>query len=418
MAVETKEIRRSWLVQRSPFFYGWVVWLVAVLANIASMPGQTFSISLFIDHYIVDLGMDRTAVSGLYGLGTFIAALSLTWIGRQIDLRGNRRVSVVICILFALALMASSTVAGPIGLFLSFMAIRGLGQGSMGLISTTAVVQWFQKRRGQVLGFSLVIYALLQSVYLPWMQGVVDAIGWRQSWVVLGLGIALLVLPLMWIFLRDRPEDFGLVPDGVRGQAAQQGSDVSWSLREALRTPLIWAFLSARMLSTSVGSSLILHQVSLFTGQGHGPDVAAAVYGNVALMTAVFTLVGGQIIDRIAPRAMIALQLACMVTTLLLALHMQSPLALIGYAVAFGAFLGLCATFDGTVWVAIYGRAHQGAIRGFVATVVVAGTSFGPVLYGLSYDHLGSYEPAIWLGIGLALLVTTASLLVRTPRKA
>ncbi len=418
MTAPAKVIRQSWVVQRSPVFYGWVVWAVAALGISATAPGQSFSISLFIDHFITDLGLDRTTVSGIYGIGTFIAALSLTWVGRQIDLRGNRRMSVFITLLFALALLVSSTIAGPLGLFFCFVAIRGLGQGALTLVSSTAVAQWFQRRRGQVLGFSLVVFALFQWAYVPWLQQLIEAVGWRQAWIVLGLIMGLLVLPLLWVFLRDRPEDFGLVPDGKRAELHQHASEINWTLREALRTPTIWAFLSARVLSTAVGTALIFHQVSLFTGQGHAVEVAATVYGHVALLTAVFTLLGGQIIDRIAPRAMIALQMVCMIATSLIAMQMSSPTALILYAIAFGAFLGFCATFDGTVWVTMFGRTHQGAIRGFVATATVAGTSLGPIIYGLAFDHLGGYHPAIWLGIGLALAAMTASLLVRMPRKA
>ena len=221
------------MIERSPVFYGWVVWLMAVIGNAATSPGQSFSISLFIDHFIVDLGMDRTTVSGIYGLGTFVAAISLTWVGKQIDLRGNRRMSVAITLLFALALLASSTIAGPVALFFCFVAIRGLGQGSLTLVSTTAVAQWFRQRRGQVLGFSLVIYAVFQAAYVPWLQNVITAVGWRQAWVVLGLGIGLLVLPLMWLFLRDKPEDFGLVPDGKRAQTDNFATEVNWTLSQA-----------------------------------------------------------------------------------------------------------------------------------------------------------------------------------------
>lgn len=74
------------LVSRSPIFYGWIVWVIATLGFVASSPGQSFSVSLFFDHFIADLGLTRTAVSALYSAGTLAAALSLTFIGRWVDL--------------------------------------------------------------------------------------------------------------------------------------------------------------------------------------------------------------------------------------------------------------------------------------------------------------------------------------------
>ena len=91
----------SRLVSASPVYYGWIVWMVALVGVICSAPGQSFSVSLFIDFFIEDFGLDRTTVSGLYGAGTFIASLSLTWVGRQLDRWGNRRMGTAIGAIFA-----------------------------------------------------------------------------------------------------------------------------------------------------------------------------------------------------------------------------------------------------------------------------------------------------------------------------
>ncbi|MEL7436261.1 MAG: hypothetical protein AAFN11_20135, partial [Chloroflexota bacterium] len=56
------------------------------------------------------------------------------------------------------------------------------------------------------------------------------------------------------------------------------------------------------------------------------------------------------------------------------------------YALTFGIMMGGGGVFDGAVWVNLFGRAHQGAIRGFVSTALVTGTAIGPILFGLSFD--------------------------------
>lgn len=62
----------------------------------------------------------------------------------------------------------------------------------------------------------------------------------------------------------------------------------------------------------------------------------------------------------------------------------------------------------------LFGRQHQGAIRGFVATTVI-GTAIGPMVFGLAFDQLGSYNPSSWLGIVLALAAIFFSLSVKNP---
>ncbi len=420
MTSQSQIFKHSRIVDHSPIFYGWVVWFVATIGISATSPGQSYSISLFIDHYIVDFGLDRTTVSGLYGLGTFLAALGLTWVGRQIDRQGNRRMSVIITLLFALALMACSLIAGPISILFSFIAIRGLGQGSLTLVNSTAVAQWFQRRRGRVIGFSLVGFALFQRFYVPWMQSFIEVHGWRDAWLLTGLSMGLVILPLLGIFLRDRPENFGLVPDGKADLSAHSTDAVpeeNWRLAEALRTPIFWAFTFARMLAGAWGTALIFHQLSLFKGLGYAPDVAANTFGQVALVTAGFTLVSGWLVDRIRPNYLIVIQMLGLICAAVLAMVMSTPTLLTLYTVGFGVFMGVGSVFDGSVWVMLFGRQHQGAIRGFVATTTVIGTSIGPLVFGLTFDHLGSYAPALWLGIGLAVVAILLALIVKKANK-
>ena len=80
--LNAQKTRYSPLVNGSPIFYGWIVWAVATLGIIATSPGQSYTISLFIDSIIADFGVDRTTVSLLFGVGTLAASLNLRWIGQ------------------------------------------------------------------------------------------------------------------------------------------------------------------------------------------------------------------------------------------------------------------------------------------------------------------------------------------------
>ena len=420
MTTQTKTLQHTnRIVRATPVFYGWVILFVAAIGLMATSPGQSFSVSLFIDHYIVDFGLDRTSVSGLFGLGTFIASLSLTWVGKRIDTLGNRRMAIIITALFGVALLACALISSPIMLLISFIAIRGLGQGSLGLVSSTAVAQWFRQRRGMVMGLALVAFAVFQRFYLPALQGFMDQNGWRASWLLLGAVILLVVLPLMVFLLQHRPEDFGMVPDGVTPSEDTVLADMleeNWSLGEAMHTVVFWVFAMARMLAGAWGTALIFHQVSIFAQLGYGPEVAAATYGQAALMTAGFTFVAGWLVDRLKPGMLIAIQMSALMAATALPLLQMDSLLILFYTVAIGVMMGVGSVFDGTVWVNLFGRQNQGAIRGFVATAGVMGTAAGPIIFGLAFDNTGQYHVAQWIGIGLALLILTSALLVRLPR--
>ncbi len=411
-------------VQRFPVYYGWVIWGLGTFGLIAASPAMGFTISLFYDHFIEDFGLSRTMVSTLLGLGTFFGALSLTWIGRQVDKNGSRRVGTVITIAYALILIGLSVfITGPLTLFFAFYALRSMGQGGMLLISNTAISKWWENRRGWVMSLTFVTLALSQTYYLQLVQSLIDAHGWRMTWMILGVMVGVTIVPLWYFLMRDRPEDFDLEPDGGHtldetGESSEPNHEhFSWTLKEARGTAIFWAFLSGRVFSVMLGSGLMIHQVSIFAEVGHSVAVVANVFGLIAIARAGFTLFFGRIIGRLKPAHVISLQLMSLVVVLIMAMTMREQWMLYVFGITFGLVIALAGLFDGTVWADLFGRRYHGEIRGFVITVTVIGTSIGPVIYGLSYDVLGGYTPVLSAGALVLIIPTIISLLVKCPTR-
>ena len=406
----------------SPIFYGWVVWLVALIGAICSSPGQSFSVSLFMDFFIEDFGLDRTTVSGLYGAGTFVVSLGLTWIGRQIDSRGNRRVGVAVGLLFSVVLVLSSLINGPIMLFFAFAGMRGLGQGALTLVSTTAVANWFRHQRGRMMSLMVLVFVLFQGIYVNLLRLLLEAMDWRQVFIVLGVGVAIVVIPAFALLMRNRPEEYGLMPDNALSGGSLDEDRLgevedNWTLTEAMRTPILWIFIAARVLPSAWGTGLILHQVSIFAVLGHSAQVATETFALISLFAAGSALLAGFLIDRFKPSYVVALQMLALLSASALAINMRESWQLIVYALAFGLGMGIGYVFEGAVWPNLFGRQFQGEIRGFVYTSSVIGSAIGPALFGFSFDTTGVYEMALWVGAGLCLVVLVAALLAPQPRR-
>ena len=156
---------RSRLVHGCPIYYGWVIFVVAIIGMVMTSPGQTDSVSIFIEHFINDLGLSRSVVSTLYTVATLIASVSLPFIGRQIDRRGHRAMVGVITVAFALALVYMGQVRGAAMLGIGFVAIRTLGQGSLELVSTNLLNQWWVRRRGMIIGIAGVLGGPLAGTF-------------------------------------------------------------------------------------------------------------------------------------------------------------------------------------------------------------------------------------------------------------
>ena len=414
------------LVATMPIYYGWVVWFVALVGTVASSPGQSFSVSLFMDYFIADFGLDRTTVSSLYGFGTFVASFGLTWLGRKLDLAGNRRTGVAIGFLFGLVLCLCSIINGPIMLLAAFIGIRGLGQGALCLVSSTAVANWFRSRRGRMMAYLALAYALFQGLYVNALRILLEAMDWRAAFVILGVGVSALVVPLFAILMRNSPEEFGMLPDNQQAgrdataqdhlAAADVGED-NWTLREAMRTPVLWLYLFARMLPSAWGTGLILHQVSIFAQLDHSAQVATETFALLSIFTAGSALLAGYLIDRFKPSIVVVLAMLGLAAACLLAMIMRDSALLMLYALASGLGLGIGYVFDGAVWTNMFGRRFQGEIRGFVFTAGIIGSAIGPALFGLSFDHAGGYGPALALGALLAIVIMALALVTPQPRR-
>lgn len=119
-----------------------------------SSPGQTYVVSIFIESFITDLGISRSLVSTLYTLGTLVGSFVLPIVGYQIDRHGARLIVVLITALFGFACVYMGYVQNAFMLGLGFIALRMLGQGSLGLVCTNIINQWWVRRRGMVMGIS------------------------------------------------------------------------------------------------------------------------------------------------------------------------------------------------------------------------------------------------------------------------
>ena len=249
-------------------------------------PSQTFTVSLFIDSFVADLGMSRSHVSLFYGLATIGASLLLPLTGRLVDRYGSRKLIVVDALIFGMAVMAMALVIGPWSFLLVMLAVRFLGFGSMQLVSNNVIAQWFVRRRGLVMGISSQALAISLFVYPALSNGLIERFGWRGAWVALGAVALAVMLPVGWLFFRDQPELYGLHPDGslfVKSTDASEPEE-NWTLVEARRTHDFLAVCLWRRRNVDAAGGDGVSPGCALCGTGLGPGDGGcrfSVYGAV-----------------------------------------------------------------------------------------------------------------------------------------
>lgn len=421
----THTIRSSKLVNGLPIFYGWIILVVGTLGLIMTSPGQTYAVSVFIEYFINDLGISRSLVSTLYTIGTLIGSFALPVVGRQIDRRGPRLLMSMVAVLFGLACIYMGAVQNAVMLGLGFVAIRMLGQGSLGLISQNVINQWWVRRRGAVMGISGLMVSLLGLGAFPALiNWLIPIYGWRMTYALLGLMLLFVLVPLAFTFVRNQPEQYGLQPDGIMapplGAPATAGGDIAeenWTLPEARRTPVFWVFMLGTSSIAMLSTGLFFHMVSIFKDNGLSATVAASVFVPIAATTAIVNVISGILVDRIRIRWLMAVALFLQAATLILAQSLQNVQVAFIYGITLGTMFGLMNMVNSVSWAKYYGRKHLGSITGVTTTALIAGSALGPMPFGIARDVLGSYNLTLTISALIPLALGIASLFVDRPEK-
>ncbi|HXV97544.1 MAG TPA: MFS transporter [Anaerolineae bacterium] len=414
-------IKSSRLIKATPFFYGWVILAVGTIGIIMMAPSQTFTISVFIDYFITDLGISRANISLLYGLATFAASLLLPLIGRLVDRYGPRLMTPLIALCLGLAAMGTALVQGVVSLLIGLLALRFLGFGSLQLVSNNLIAQWFIRRRGRVMGLAGLSLPIGLMIFPGLSQFLIQQFGWRWAMALLGLLVWLVMLPISLLFFKDRPELYGLQPDGdalpEAGSLRYGSSERNWTLAEARRTGVFWLFSAGLTVLTMLLAGLVFHQTSLFEVRGLSRETAVNAFYVIAIFSVVGNLGMGWLLDRYRARLLLAITLFLLAATMVMVMVMTTPAEALIYGALSGLVSGAFRVIDAVVWAKYFGRLHLGSIRGAVMIGVVGGTALGPYPLGLSLDALGSYAPALTGLMVLPLGIGLAALLIKRPER-
>jgi MFS family permease len=230
----------------SRIHYAWIVLSVLAVIMITA-GGLRASFGVFIKPMEAELGWSRTSLSMAAALSLLVYGSVAPFAGRMADLWGARAVFTVSLGLITLGALASAFVTNLWHLYLASGVLMALGAGGGTLTPAIPLIaRWFDKHRGLAMGIAGAAMSAGQLVVIPLATWLTLTVGWRQSYIWLGLGLFVLVLPLGATFLRNDPRDKRLEPYGATPEAqGREGSASSRegriSITEASRVPAFWS---------------------------------------------------------------------------------------------------------------------------------------------------------------------------------
>jgi MFS family permease len=404
---------------RVPLHYGWIV-AGTTFVTLLCTAAVRATPSILIVPLEEAFGWTRATISAaisinllLYGLmGPFAAAL--------MDRFGIRRVVVTSLTVICLGVALTTQMTHPWQLILSWGVLVGLGTGTTAtVLGATVVNRWFHERRGVVMGVLTAATATGQLIFLPILAQLVQRRGWQAVPTTVAVVIAC-VIPLVLLFVRDRPSDLGLRPYGAPEGSAEPSRSTRSPLvhafavlRKGSRSRDFWLLFASFFVCGATTNGLVgTHLVPACMDHGI-PEVRAA--GLLAMM-GVFDLVGttasGWLSDRRDSRWLLFWYYGLRGLSLLFL-----PYA---FQLSQGA-LAVFAIFYGLDWIAtvpptmklttdVFGRQDAPVAFGWIFAGHQIGASFGALGAGIIRTSTATYTLA-WLGAGAFCLVAAVLVL-------
>ncbi|MEO2014050.1 MAG: MFS transporter [Fuerstiella sp.] len=412
-------------------FPGWTMLAIAAAGQYMSAPGQSYSVAALKDPMRESLRISETDFSLAYAFATLISAILVPVFGRLVDRYGARIMLPLIAAGLGAGCFQMSRTESLAGLYFGFSFVRTLGQGALFLVSIWLVGEWFERKRGIATAIAGLGGGLSVMTVPVFNNLLIESYGWQTTWVVLAAAVSATLVVPGFLFIRDRPEDLGLHPDGLSPEVAPVSDDPldpaagasqpikpaitpledSWTVHAAIRDPTFWKLLSVPATSGLVGTGLIFHQVALFAQHGLKPREALGLLSVQAVIAMVMSFPAGYATDRIPSRFLLVGAMTMLVAATLLVITLPFTWMSLVYALVLGMHGSIMRSTATVVWINYYGRAHQGAVRGVAWAIMILASAIGPLPLAFSIDQLGSYAPALY---GFLVLPVVAGIAVWT----
>lgn len=419
------------LAEPSPaprFFYGWVIVAVMAAVGALTMAMGALNFGLFIKPMGDDLGIGRAVFGWAQSSRQIASALTAPVVGPLIDRFGVRVLLTVAAVLCAAAMVGLAVVDAGwqiIGLF-ALMGIVGMN-GPGALVTSVPVTKWFVRQRATAMAYTSLGVPLGGFLLVPLTQILIDEIGWRAAWAVLGVFGAGIIVPLSLLFIRRQPEDLGLHPDGrtpndamppaaPSGEAGSRRTpapvpyleEQSWTRAEAIRTGAFWKLVFVFGLVMLAMSSVAVHRIPSFMDRGLDAHLISYATALDAAAAGLSTFAMGMLAHRIPSRYIGALGFVLLAAASVLTIAADSHPLMFAAMITFGFGIGASMMMQNYLWAEYFGRRYQGSIRGAVTPITLLFGGAGPPIAGYVRDAVGSYDPVWYVAVGLMLLGAVA----------
>ena len=388
----------------SEFTYGWKSLLAATIGTMCGIFTLTnYTQGFFVGPVTSEFGWSAPQFFLSYTVLMCSGLLTGPLIGYIAQRVGLRTVGIVGLIGHSLAYVVLSLNTGSLMLwYLSWALVAILGAGSLPIIWTGVLNNWFTKHRGKAIGITMAGTGLGAFLLPPIVEFLIANHGWRTAYRGIGLGALLISLPIVFALFKEKPDSSTATDGEVMANKVE-----TWGLttKDAMRTKQFWILGAVLFLTVIVVAGLLSNFERIMTEQGFERSSIAQIAAVMGLTVIIGRLMVGALVDRFWAHGVAACFFLVATLGLLILVGTQVTMAtallvavMIGLAA--GAELDLLAYLTGKY----FGPAHYPAIFGLIIAFFTVGAGIAPPLFGMAAQMFQGYGTMLSISIGLLLV--------------
>jgi len=399
--------------KRPRLFYGWYIVGASVLIILYTGGIVQFGFTAVFEPIAQEFGWSYAQVSLAFSLRGLEVGLLSPLMGFLVDRYGPKRLLFFGSIVITAGFLLLSRVNSLIG-FYGALIILAMGMSTCtGTVMLTAVANWFRKNSGLATGIVTSGFGL-GGLLVPAVTWLIDTAGWRQTMVIVGLGVLVIVLPLSFV-VRHKPEQYGYLPDGdldntttKENHAAIRAEEPekSVAVMKALKSRVFWQLAIAAACHSFIISSVVTHLMPYLGSVGITRSVSSFVALLLPVASIAGRLSGGWFRDKVGSKLIFTGSFALMSAGILsfAFITTRQIWMAVPFVLAFSIGWGWSVTTRITLLREYFGIANFGTILGCCSGVMMLGNLVGAPLAGFIYDTWGSYHMAWLLYAGVTLI--------------
>lgn len=375
--------------------------LAALGLILALAYGIWYAYGVFMVVLLKEFGWSRSLLAGAFSVFTLVHGISNPLIGMLCDRMRPERIVAFGGVMLGIVLWADSYISTPHDLYLYFGLCTAVAVASCGWVPAVIQVQRrFHDRLGFALGIVSAGVGLGMMLVVPVCQLLIESVGWRMAFRVLGVICVVVIVPAALYLGRSgqgraaAPAAGRPAPSSPKSARPARSAPRSIRITEAMRAAPFWLIMIAYFFGSLSTQTMHVHQVAFLVDHGIAALIAASVVGVVGGASIIGKIGGGWLSDQIDREVVyvagIVIMIASVGSLLLVGTHPThwGPYA---YAVLLGLGYSVTAALTPALSADRFSGEHFGSIVGAGMFSSAIGSAIGPWLAGWQFDLTGSY---------------------------